>query len=157
MTGLHGSSSTKPELTQHHGQMACRTTPALTYLSLILCVSCSICATPPSLPHSISISLPFHSFNSFYHSLSVAKVSLRTLSSVLSICLLFCLSFLMLSLSKCPQLTGLSSSNVNNCTNIISMKPNCCQIKSTKTATHLGSMRKCKLDCFSFLALFDSF
>lgn len=67
MTGLHGTSSTKPELTQHHGQMACRTTPALTYLSLILCLSCSICAIPPNTTSLyLNLSLYVFFFNSLY-------------------------------------------------------------------------------------------
>lgn len=132
MTGLHETSSSKPELTQHHGQMACRTTPALTYLSLSLCLSCSICAIPLLA-------------TSFYLNLSVCLFFLDTFSlsvapaHFLFLCLLRCPSvFLSVSFSLADLLHfhdfQVSADAPVELTTNFSTKPKLYQLKSTKTA-----------------------
>lgn len=100
MTGLHGTGSTKPELTQHHRQMACRTTPALAYLSLILCLSGSICAIL-LIKSSLYLNLSF----SLTHGISLC------LWSSLTVCLLLLLYPLSFFLSFCLPVIFFSLTN----------------------------------------------
>lgn len=91
VAGSHGTSSMQPELTQHHGQMVCRTTPAHTYLSLILCLHCSVGAIALiSISFQLKL-LVFRFFSFNIPSLSSAAVAHLLLFS--SICHRVCRSW----------------------------------------------------------------
>lgn len=148
MTGLHGTSSMKPELTQHHRQMACRTTPALTYLSHSTSLLLNVCHCSH---HFLILSLSFSLSNSLYSSPSVALVHFPSLSSSPSICLPFLRSLLTYSLTKCPQLQGPRGAPVDHLANTNSTK--LYQLKSNQTVMLLVQMRRCKVNQIVFLCL----
>lgn len=117
MTGLHGTSSMKPELTQHHGQMACRTTLHS--------------HTSPSLYVSPALSVPSLSFNLNLH-LSLCL----THSMLLCLCLCFIFSpspslypLLLSLLTYFPLLQGLRGASVERCANTICTEMTTASIK----------------------------
>lgn len=114
MTGLHGTSSMKPELTQHHRQMACRTTLHS--------------HTSPSLYVSPALSVPSLSFNLNLH-LSLCL----THSILLRLCLHFIFSpspsLYLLLWSLLTYFPGLRGTSVECCANTTCTKMTTASIK----------------------------